>query len=255
MAVLETKTILITVKAPPNPSKKYQETNCCVGIDLANGQFIRLYPIPFRLLQDSQKFPKYSIIQVKCQKPVRDKRVESYKVDQDSIKVLEHLGTANKWAKRKSIVLPADNLSFCQILREVKDKKSLGLFKPFNVEFEIKKSTKSTDKKYTNAYGQYWLFDKKLRPLEKIPFDFYYKFKCLQEKECSGHILKIHDWELVASYRTWRYRYREQKVLLEKITQKWLEISGPKKDVYFYVGNMWQHPKQFLVLGVFYPPK
>jgi hypothetical protein len=32
-------------------------------------------------------------------------------------------------------------------------------------------------------------------------------------------------------------------------------MCGEGKDTIFYVGNMHRHPKSFLVLGVFWPPK
>jgi len=249
------KRILITVKAPPNPSKKYQETNCCAGVDLDSGQLIRLYPIPFRLLDDSKKFPKYTIIRVSCQKPLRDKRVESYKVDQESIEILGRLDTKNKWAKRKQIVLPTISPSFCQIFQDIKLNKSLVVFKPCNVQFSAKKVSLRDQEKQEAPYRQYWLFDKQLKPIKQIPFAFYYNFKCYNLPSCPGHTLSIHDWEITQSYRAWRYKYPSQTVLLQKIEQKWMEICSPKKDVYFYVGNMWQRPKQFMVLGVFYPQK
>ena len=250
-----TKRVLITVKAPPNPSRKYQETNCCAGIDLDSGQLVRLYPIPFRLLDDSKKFPKYSIVKVSCQRPIRDKRVESYKVDQDSIEIVEHLDTKNKWSKRKRIVLPTVSPSFCKIVDDVKLNKSLGVFKPCNIQFSVKKVTLRDQAKQEAPYRQYWLFDKQLKPLEQIPFVFYYKFKCLNLTSCPGHTLTIHDWEITQSYRAWRCRYQSESILVKKIEEKWMGICGPEKDVYFYVGNMWQHPKQFMVLGVFYPKK
>ena len=249
------KRVLITVKAPPNPSKKYHEVNCCAGIDLDSKHLIRLYPIPFRLLDDSKKFPKYSIIKVSCHKPVRDKRIESYKVDQDSIEILDYLDTKNNWAKRKEIVLPTVSSSFCKIIEDIKLKKSLGIFKPCNVQFSAKKISLRKQAKQEAPYRQYLLFDKQLKPLEQIPFAFYYKFKCFDLSNCPGHILSIHDWEITESYRIWRRKYRSQGVLIQKIKEKWMEICGPKKDVYFYVGNMWQRPKQFMVLGVFYPKK
>ncbi len=88
-----------------------------------------------------------------------------------------------------------------------------------------------------------------------MPFTFYYRFRCYNWPKCCGHKLMIHDWELNESYRRWRQKYKGEE-LLEKIKQKWLnDICGTKKDVYFYVGNVWRHPKQFMVLGVFYPPK
>ncbi|MHC4647697.1 MAG: hypothetical protein ACYTBJ_19700 [Planctomycetota bacterium] len=256
MATPETKKVLIAVKAPPNPSRQYQETNCCAGIDLDDGTWVRLYPIPFRLLDYDKQFPKYSVISVKCQRPVRDKRPESYKVDQDSIKILRHLGTANKWSERKRIVLPTLSGSYCEILKAVKVKKSLGIFKPVAVAFEVKKCAPKDKQKRRAAYDQYQLFDKKLQPVEQVPFSFYYRFKCRNCPDCRGHKLIIHDWELMAAYRRWRQEYTEQRILLDRIREKWLDtLCAATRDTYFYVGNMWQRPKQFMVLGVFYPPK
>ncbi len=34
-----------------------------------------------------------------------------------------------------------------------------------------------------------------------------------------------------------------------------LLMTSEKKDTYFYVGNMKRFPGNFMVLGVFYPPK
>jgi hypothetical protein len=66
----------------------------------------------------------------------------------------------------------------------------------------------------------------------------------------------IHDWELMAAYRRWRRRYADQTLLLDKVSEKWMDtLCGPTSDTYFIVGNIWQHPKQFMVLGTFWPPK
>ena len=91
------KQILITVKAYPNPSKKYSETVCCAGVDLSNNNLVRLYPIPYRDLDNEKKFKKYSIIEVDCWKATDDKRPESFKLDPDSIKIVKHLDTKKKW--------------------------------------------------------------------------------------------------------------------------------------------------------------
>jgi hypothetical protein len=32
-------------------------------------------------------------------------------------------------------------------------------------------------------------------------------------------------------------------------------MTSEKKDTYFYAGNMKRFPENFMVLGVFYPPK
>jgi len=64
------------------------------------------------------------------------------------------------------------------------------------------------------------------------------------------------DWELAQSFRAWRDLYQDDDVLLDKIRQRFLtEMCGAAKDTIFFVGNQHQHPKAFLVLGVFWPPK
>ena len=50
--------ILILVKTYPTPSTKYIETVCTAGIR-EDGSWIRIFPIPFRTLDDYQKYRKY----------------------------------------------------------------------------------------------------------------------------------------------------------------------------------------------------
>lgn len=252
------KKVLIIVKAYPNPSKKYGETVCCAGIEVNTNKWIRLYPIPFRDLDRSQKFKKYNIIEVRCWKANDDSRVESYKVDSESIRILDHLDTGRKrrWEERKKIVLPTVPHSFCSIREDVASKKSLGMFKPREVEFSWKKTTLQNEAKREACYAQLSFFDKKKKAIEQIPFDFYYHFKCDISPECPGHVLSIADWELGQAYRDWRHKYSAKDILLDKIKERWLtRICSPKNDVYFFVGNMKRFQEQFMVLGVFYPPK
>ena len=47
----------------------------------------------------------------------------------------------------------------------------------------------------------------------------------------------------------WRYRYKNEELLLNKIKERWLSMTSEKKDTYFYVGNMKRFPENFMVLG------
>ena len=255
----EKKKILVTVKAYPNPSRKYSETVCCAGIDLSNSQLVRLYPITYRDLDEDKKFKKYSIIEVNCSPPSDDRRPESLHVDSDSIKVIDWLDTdKGTWERRKSIVLKVPVKSMCQVYEDAEPSSdlSLGFIKPNDISFEWAKQSLSDHKAREACYAQLSLFNKQKKAIEEIPLDFYYKFKCANVTECPGHKLSIIDWELRQSYRQWRTRYPDEKVLLQKIEQKWIEISNiDKKDVYFYVGNIKRFRATFMVLGVFYPQK
>ena len=256
MPAPETRCILITVKAYPNPSRTYGETVCCAGIDVDTFQWLRLYPILFRDLDGSQKFKKYTIIRVRCWKSPDDHRLESYKVDSDSIEKLLWLDPKDKWEARKKIVLNTASDSFCHILEDTANNKSLGIFKPSNVEFSWDKAQLGDETKRKACYTQLSFFDTKKKAIEQIPFAFYYHFKCQNISNCPGHKLPIADWEIGQAYRNWRYKYRPAEKLLQKIKQRWLNLMcAQKNDLYFYVGNMKRFHNQFMILGVFYPPK
>jgi len=253
---LQTKQVLITVKAYPNPSKKYGETVCCAGIDLKASSWIRLYPVPFRDLDSSQKFKKYTIVKIRCWKSPDDRRVESYKVDFDTIQIVRWLDTKENWRLRKEIVLPTVSGSLCQILRDTDDGRSLGVFKPCEITFSWKRATPNSQARRVACYAQLSFFDKRKGAIEDIPFDFHYQFKCAGIADCPGHRLPIIDWEIGQAYRDWRHKYRAESLLLEKIRQRWLDlICADSNDVYFYVGNMQRFRDQFMVLGVFFPKK
>lgn len=251
------KKVLITVKAYPTPSKKYGETVCVAGIDIESGEWVRLYPILFRDLDENKKFKKYNVIQVQVNKPRDDKRPESYIVNIDSIKILDQLDTKDKWTRRKNIVLPTIDNSMCEILKKSESvDKSLGVLKPKDIDFLWDKSRARDQRARESCYAQLSFFNKKKNVIESIPFDFRYKFFCCNEPLCSGHNYSIVDWEIGQSYRDWRWKYKTQDLLLEKIKERWLtRMCSVKNDVYFFVGNMKRFRDKFMILGVFYPPK
>jgi len=52
----------ILVKAQPHRSSAYFETVCCAGIG-RDGKWRRQYPVPFRILNDIQKFRRWDWIE------------------------------------------------------------------------------------------------------------------------------------------------------------------------------------------------
>lgn len=250
----EKKRVLITVKAYPNPSKEYGETVCCAGIDLQTGQWLRLYPIPYRDLDSDKKFKKYGVVEVSCKKSPTDKRPESYKVNCDSIKLIEWLDTKKGgWERRKSVVIPTQSKSMCSVYEEEKKSlKSLAAIKPTDISFTWKKANVTNKNDREKYYSQLSLFYKSKEAIKAVPYNFYYEFICDGEINCPGHKLLIIDWEIGQAFLKWRY---ELPILLEKIKEKWLNfMCSDKRDTYFYVGNMQRFKHNFMVLGTFYPP-
>ena len=70
--------VLITVKAYPTPSKTYDDLVCTAGI-AEGGQWIRIYPVPFRALLTDDYFRKYQWIELDLvRRHDRDFRPESF---------------------------------------------------------------------------------------------------------------------------------------------------------------------------------
>ena len=99
--------VLIAVKTYPTLSKKYIELVCTAGF-LEDGSWIRIYPSPFRFLEDDQRYGKYQWIELDLRKNKKDPRPESYSPSNiDDISLGEKVGTGKRkdWAERKRIVL------------------------------------------------------------------------------------------------------------------------------------------------------
>lgn len=92
------------------------------------------------------------------------------------------------------------------------------------------------------------------KPLEKIPYRFYYQYKC-QEAGCRGHNMIIEDWEVMQLYRSMRDKFGNEEIACAKVRDKFFgEICSPDKDVHFFVGTTLQYGT-WLILGAFYPKK
>lgn len=253
--------ILPLVKAYPNLSRKYGEVSCIAGLDMDTGGWIRLYPVPFRSLEDQQQFRKYEPIRATVQRPRGDRRPESWRVDAGSIEVIGPvISAARSWAARRSIVKPAIGESMCATHRAQKEEKtSLQMFRPREVsDLVIEEVERDPEKgRMAEAWAAQGSFldagdlKQQREALEQIPFRFKYRYRC-SDSECPGHLQSIVDWEIVQLFR----RVRDGSDWRKKLREKWLDqMCGEDKDTAFIVGNQHQYPNGFLVLGVWWPPK
>src|SRR6185312_4830097 len=81
---------IVLIKAAPQIGQRHGETVCCAGVGL-DGKWLRLYPVSFRSLDDGQKFGRWDRIRFHWKLPTDDSRVESRRVDQDSITIVGQL--------------------------------------------------------------------------------------------------------------------------------------------------------------------
>ncbi len=251
-----TKRVLMTVRTYPVPAHHGIEVLCTAGIT-DDGKWIRLFPIPYRFLSSGQWFTKYQWVEIDVIRPRNDPRAESYTLRIDSIKRLETIGTVDNWRERKDIIFPLRRNSLCEIIETSRNGgPTLGIFKPTQIKRLVITPAKPlgwTPQQESILRQQLFCFERTPRtPLEKIPMEFRYQFQCAYVN-CKGHRISCTDWEMGESYRRWHNEYGEYWE--GKFRQKYEREMIEKNDTYFYVGNIHQHPNNWLVVGLFYPPK
>ncbi len=263
--------VLITVKAYPKPSSKYEELVCTAGL-LDGEKWIRIYPVSFRFISDGEKYPKYSWINIDLIRSRSDFRPESYKprmgIDEE-FTVGKRIGTDDAWAARKSFILKEVFHSMNDLIECAysDQKKSLATIKPKEmVKFEIKPSEREWKEDWKNTALQSSFNDisksgetTQRDLIKKVPYDYYYHF--LTEGDERPRRMKIEDWEIGALYwNCLRRNDNDEKAANEQVKEKYWDNFVFKNDLHFFLGTTLQfHSKKasnpFMIIGVFYPPK
>jgi len=259
-----TKNILILVKTYPSLSKKYKELVCTAGMD-EDGNWYRLYPIPFRMLTEDKRYEKYRWINVKLLKNSEDCRVESYKViDYKNIKLLEKIDS-NDWGRKSKVVLKQqESLDLDELITRSKEQNiSLAVFKPTKIlDFIWEKDDREYSKDKLDAIkaekNQLNLFTDDVENMEdftvipKLPYKFSYVFEDIKGKKST---LMIEDWEVGAAYWNFLKHYKNEETTLNKIREKFFDDFVKKKNLYFFLGTTKQYhgwaKNPFIIIGVF----
>src|SRR5262245_57323040 len=102
---MDKERILITVKTYPTLSRKYGETVCTAGVR-ADGSWVRLYPVPFRRLDDKQQYSKFDWVECRLGRNKSDPRPETFRpLDFEELRPVAEIGTSDKWHARRTLLL------------------------------------------------------------------------------------------------------------------------------------------------------
>ncbi len=251
---MRTLRLLVTVKAYPAPSTRYEETVCCAGIDQSLG-WVRLYPVPYRDLKGADRFKKYDVIEVQARKrdPAKDNRAESWVPELDSLRVVDHLGPERNWSARMEWIRPTILDGYADLSRKQEQHGlSLGAFRPATVAgAEVVPEPERWSDKQKNAIRQGNLFSSK-EPLDFVPYRFRLRFV---DEEGRPHRLSIIDWEFFALWRKERDRLGDEQKAADQVRRKIEQVASAKYDLILFAGNQ-GHPakrKTFMILGCCYP--
>ena len=264
MALGRMERILILAKTYPSPSAQYVETSCVAGIS-QDGSMRRLYPVPFRMIEEGQQFKKWQWIDVRIEKANKDHRPESHKLYVDTITCRDVIDTKKEWTGRWEWLdkIPAFE-SFDSIESgRLADGLSIGLLRPkrlLGLDITKARHLKWTDEereKLMREQMQGDLFSeaeakRQVKELRKVPFDFHYRYVCDTPEGEKEHKHKIVDWEAGALF--WNCR-RDHGVDWEAPFRAKLEGQLGGKDLMFLMGNQHRFQDQWLIISLVYPPK
>jgi hypothetical protein len=147
------------VKTYPTPSAKHIETVCVAAITREEG-WVRLYPIRFRSLPVEQQFKKYQLIRLRMKKHAADRRPESFRPDENSMRLGKVLGTRDAWRERWKWIRPTLGPTMCGLRKLQKSRGcSLGCVKVQVDDFIVKDAEAAWSGRKQALIDQLVLFD------------------------------------------------------------------------------------------------
>lgn len=272
------KKVLVTVMTYPTLSERHFETVCTAGFR-EDGSWIRIFPIPYRVLlgrDENKRYHKWQWIEVDLeQNLVHDKRRESFHIrDIDSLKLLSPIDNKHvNWDLRLSWVLKNKKVykSMSELLEDTKrDNISLAVLKPALIKdvtykkvdmSKFEEKLKRQENKYKAELLQMKLFEdesemnKTFKFAEKVPYKFSYVFTT---EDGNRRSLMIEDWETGMLYRNIFKKYKSEEVACQKVKEKYMKMA--ENDIYLFLGTSYEWhmknaPDPYLIIGVFAPPK
>ena len=260
--------VFITVKTYPQPSTKHNETVCTAGVT-DDGRWIRLYPVPFRWLEDGRQYHKWQWIDVSITADAsqNDPRRESHRVDVLSIQPGEIIDSDHDktWKKRCALLdhLPHHTMQDLEAAwsadREAgRPWTSIGMVRPsaiLDMTWEEQDQREWTPAELAKLQ-QERIFgpEEGVKVLEKIPYRFYIHFACPGREK--PYKMMFEDWEIGMLYRNCKQSSKDEAEALQKVRDsylsKWLNLE--KRDVRLIVGTRSVYPT-WLIIGLFTPPR
>lgn len=257
--------VLVTVKTYPTLSRTYGETVCTAGVR-EDGSWVRIYPVPFRRLNQTEQYKKYDWLECRLLPNDKDPRPETRRAaDFAELVPVDHMGREDEWRERRALLLKKSRVytNLAELIAAAKaNEASLAVFRPTRIldflsqeddrEWDLDKVREMRERsKQLDLYDdQSWRQTFQIIP--KLPFKFSYRFE-----DDAGVVSKMRvlDWETGALYwNCLRDAGGDEAVALAKVRQKYVDEFG-KKDVHFFVGTTQQWhfvaPNPWVIVGVF----
>jgi hypothetical protein len=257
--------VLITGKTYPTLSQKFGETVCTAGVR-DDGSWVRIYPVPFRRLEEKQQYRKFDWLECNLVRNARDPRPETFRpVDEAELRPVDHLGTDHNWRERRRLLLQTARVyeRLDELIEGAKaNRMSLAVFRPTRVtDFVWEEDDREWSSKKLSQmrafHSQLDLFEdnswrQTFQVIPKLPYNFSYRFEDAAGRKSE---LQVLDWETGALYwNCLRAAEGDEGRALAKVREKYID-DFLRKDLHFFLGTTQQYhfvaPNPWVIIGVF----
>ncbi|WP_156965483.1 hypothetical protein [Paracoccus sphaerophysae] len=197
--------VVILIKAAPEIGRRHGETVCVAGLD-RYGRWHRLYPVPYKDLQQSQRFNRWDRVRVRWRRPGDDNRPESKRIDPQSLRVVGAVPQAERGAFIERAIVRSLEV-------EYSSGRSLALIRPERPELRIKRLSAhelaKSQRRRDELHAQADMFANAEIPKQAPPYSFRFVFEHAgkqREYQCL-------DWETEWTFFKWREKYGEDATL------------------------------------------
>ena len=229
----QTLEVLVNCKTYPAVSSKYLETVCTGGIS-RDGSFVRLYPIPFRFLDDHEQYSRWDVIRVKVYRDTKDRRPESWHLEVGApIEVIEQVKSdAARWAWMQKGVFESTEAMEAHTLTN-------GLVEIIPEELYWEPEAKKWSAAQLNVFAQGNLFHgkQKMQTLaERVPWQF--KLKLTEKHTGRKFDQKILAWSYYEGFRRSLQETGSEEAALRQVRDRvYKGILAPDRTVFGIFGT------------------
>lgn len=257
--------VLITVKTYPTLSRKYGETVCTAGVR-EDGSWVRIYPVPFRRLDEAQQYQKFDWLECDLIESRSDPRPETrHPADMSQLRPVGHMSTTDGWRERRRLLLRTATVHtrLQPLIEGAKENRlSLAVFKPTRItgfiwEEEAREWDPARVAEIRSRTNQGELFDEDtwrqtFKLIPKLPYSFSYRF---EDSDGRSSEMQVLDWETGALYwNCFRSSSGNERAALEKVRAKYLDKFA-SRDLHFFLGTTQEFhfvaPNPWVIIGVF----
>lgn len=251
-----TEKLLWWGKTYPDLSRKYTETVCSGAVFLDRPGLLRIYPVDYRYLPESNQPKKWSIITAQI-KPGVDGRPESYRINAESIRVIDQIGTDNGWELRRKLMFRKEHMvNGIEDMerRQELNGQSIGITPVEVVDVKLERLTaeerKEHRKKYEEITSQQVLWPAGTKPMPAPQYKPRFFFRTPGDTQVRHRVCL--DWEVIQGAHRFRDEADPEKAFKDFLFTRYLTEDH---EPHMILGNLARFRHTFIIVGLMYPKK